>query len=211
MSDSAQIRRLTTAREKIDRQSAASARAAIADLPLTPNNQRIIAGALRAITMPEKTATIWPGATFTMISREATGKIWKAIDELDPKLKPHLVRKVFDQVLLNLEFETGMVVLSREEIAEAIGCASNHVSHAMGILHRMGVIETAFSKVPGLKGRVVTYYVNADVAWTGSLEMRAERAARQAQRSLRLVGGTDAPPTNKRRARAEPAPTPTFA
>ncbi|MFT9417539.1 helix-turn-helix domain-containing protein [Acetobacter sp.] len=49
----------------------------------------------------------------------------------------------FDLVLLNLRQDTGEVLLTRDQLAEEIGCAPRSVSTIMGTLEKMGVIGYA--------------------------------------------------------------------
>ena len=50
-------------------------------------------------------------------------------------------------------------MLTRDEIAGEIGCASGHVSRVVGTLERMGVIRRERRKVPGM----AVYFINPHV------------------------------------------------
>ena len=59
----------------------------------------------------------------------------------DPgKDRPHQVRHLFDLVLTHLEWNTGLVLLTREDLAGLIGTSPANVSRMMGTLKRIGVI-----------------------------------------------------------------------
>lgn len=114
---------------------------------------------------------------FVMISREETGEVWRMIrEELSPKDRPHDVRAVFDQVLLSVKFNTGVVEASRQQISERAKVPVQHVSHAMGVLERWRVLVREVEKVPGVRGRGrVKWRINARVGWCGN--GREEQAA----------------------------------
>jgi DNA-binding Lrp family transcriptional regulator len=123
-----------------------------------------------------------------MISRTQTAAVWDAIRALPSEARPGHVRHAFDLVLLNLNQDSGEVMLSRDEIAEKIGCAPGHVSRVMGTLEQMGVIRRERRRVEGVRGLgVAVYCINPHVGWNGSLETRKREAAKVEQPSLRLV------------------------
>lgn len=125
-----------------------------------------------------------------MLSRAQTAAIWDAIRALPPEDRPNQVRHAFDLVLLNLRQDTGEVMLSRDQLADAIGCLPRHVSTVMGVLARLGVIEAQRRRVEGMRGPgAVAYFVNPHVAWNGSLEARRQAAAESSPPLLRLMQG----------------------
>lgn len=112
-----------------------------------------------------------------MLSREQTAAIWDAIRELPSQCRPNQVRHAFDLVLLNLRWDTGEVMLTRDEIAERMKCSARDVSTVMGVLGRLGVIERQVRRVPGMKGPgMVAYFVNPHAAWNGDLKTRQDFA-----------------------------------
>jgi predicted transcriptional regulator len=128
---------------------------------------------------------------FTMFGRKQVMKISQCIRKLPPSMRPVQTRDVFLHVLLNINQDTGEVMLTREEIAQELEISSNNVSTIMKTLENMGVIRREYEKVVGMRGRgVVIYYVNPDVAWNGSLEVRKqERDRTQKQFTLKLIEG----------------------
>lgn len=97
---------------------------------------------------------------------------------------------MFDLVLLNLRPDTGEVMLLRDQLAERVGCDPHSVTKAMGVLKRLGVIETERRKVDGMRGPgVVAYFINPHAAWNGDLSLRREAADRQPPPLLHLMEG----------------------
>jgi hypothetical protein len=98
-------------------------------------------------------------------------------------------RHLFDLVLTHLEWDTGLVILTREELAERIGAAPADVSWMMGTLERIGVIIRDRVKMDGMRGRgVARYRINPHVAWHGGLDTRQEQA-QQIPLPLTLIDG----------------------
>jgi DNA-binding transcriptional regulator YhcF (GntR family) len=186
----AKVVRLTTRPERVKRETAAELRQLILaypeqDLPAQP--RAAILNVLSRATCPDNDHGIWPGG-FTMISRKQTEVVWDAIRALPAKDRPNQVRHAFDLVLLNLRPDNGEVMLTRDEMAAKIGCASANLSRVMGTLERMGVVQRERRKVAGVQGPgMVVYFINPHVAWNGSLEIRKQEAAEVAQPSLHLV------------------------
>jgi DNA-binding transcriptional regulator YhcF (GntR family) len=138
---------------------------------------------------PDTEEGLWPGG-FTMLSRAQTKAIWDAIRALHPDERPNQVRHAFDLVILNLRQDTGEVMLTRDQLADEIGCDPNHVSNVMSTLMRMGVIRRERHRVEGMRGPgMVVYFVNPHVAWNGSLDTRKAEAAETALPMLRLMEG----------------------
>lgn len=127
---------------------------------------------LDAHANPDVSEGKWPGG-FSMLSRKATEFIWDRIKNLPSEERPVQVRDAFMTLMLNLQQDTGACELTREEIADRVGCAPNDISRIMSTLERMGVVRRDRVKVDGLRGRgVVTYIVNPEVAWNGHLAGR---------------------------------------
>lgn len=188
----ARVVRFVPQRERITRDAAAK----LADqLRLFPEDQvpasarAQILNALQRVTQPDTEHSIWPGG-FVMLSRVQTAAVWKAIRALPSSARPNHVRHAFDLVLLNLRQDTGEVMLTRDQLADEIGCSPDHVSRVMGTLERMGVVRRERRAVEGMRGRgMAVYFINADVAWNGSLEVRKAEAAVQALPLLTIMQG----------------------
>ena len=186
----AKVVRLETRRDLVQRTTAAQIEAQLSLYPteaLPAQARASVLNALHRVTRPDDKESIWPGG-FTMISREQTAVIWDAIRALPADARPGHVRHAFDLVLLNLNQDTGEVMLTRDQIAGKIGCAPKNVSTIMGVLERMGVIRRERRRIEGMQGPgVAVYVINPHVAWNGSLEVRKRESQAVDQPSLRLV------------------------
>jgi len=182
----AQIVRLTTRQQRSGQEEAALAAeqlSLLSDefLKHLPGEARLAISrathALQKAARPDTTEGLWPGG-FTMLSRNQTIAIWDAIRALPSDDRPHQVRHVFDLVLVNLRQDTGEVILTRDQLAEKVGCTANHISRMMGTLEKMGVIRRERRKIEGVQGRgMAVYFINPHVAWNGSLDVRKAQAA----------------------------------
>lgn len=194
----AQVVRLRSKRQQTERDEAAAAAAQLsllsADLlgQLPSNAQQAISravGALQRHARPDTEEGLWPGG-YTMLSRTQTAAIWDAIRALSPDDRPNQVRHAFDLVLLNLRQDTGEVMLTRDQLAERIGCARENVSRIMGTLERMDVIRRERRRIEGVQGRgVAVYFINPHVAWNGSLDARKAEAAEAKPPLLTMMEG----------------------
>ena len=194
----AQVVRLRTRRQQSEREEAAAAAAQLS--LLTPELLGQLPGgiqlaisrarsALQRHARPDTEERLWPGG-FNMLSRTQTAAIWDAIRALPADDRPGQVRHAFDLVLLNLDQDTGEVTLTRDQLAERIGCAPKHVSTIMGTLERMGVVRRERRRIEGMQGRgMAVYLINPHVAWNGDLEIRKAEAAEVKPPVLTLVGG----------------------
>ncbi len=194
----AQIVRLRTPRQKVQREAAADLAEQLRLLPedmlqQLPGNIRLAISrathGLHKHARPDTEQGLWRGG-FTMLSREQTKAIWNAIRALPADDRPHQVRHAFDLVLLNLRQDTGEVMLRRDELAAEIGCAPRSVSTIMGTLERMGVVRRERMRVEGIQGRgVAVYFVNPHVAWNGSLDIRKREAEAVSPPLLTIMQG----------------------
>lgn len=117
---------------------------------------------------------------FVMLSPQQCLTVWDAIRDLPSDERPNQVRHLFDLVITHIEVNTGLVTLTREELAEKVGTAPANISRMMGTLEQMGVITRERQKVAGMRGAgIARYRVNPHVAWNGKLTIRAEKAKEQ--------------------------------
>jgi hypothetical protein len=181
----AQITRFVSRAERISRQKAEDARQTILDLELPQTATETILLTIarhEGEGRPEKWA-------FHMLQPKQVLTIWDAIRALPGKDRPHQVRHLFDLVLTHLEWDTGLVILTREELAERIGTNPANVSRMMGTLERIGVILRERVRLDGMRGRgIARYRINPHVAWHGDLDTRQEQA-RQIPLPLTVVDG----------------------
>ena len=124
--------------------------------------------------------------TFNMISPAQCLLVWNAIEEGD---KPHETRRVFDYVLTHIETNTGLVTLTRDELAEKARIPAREVSRAMGRLEKLGAVVRERVKVPGMRGPgKARYRLNPHVGWNGKLTHR-QQAAEQVPLPLTVIDG----------------------
>ena len=167
-------RRLIRVAERV-RASQGWGRQAVLNLELPKPVTETMLVAIARHTFPE-TRERW---TFHMLQPKQVLTVWDAIRALPGKDRPHQVRHLFDLVLAHLEWDTGLVILTREELAQAIGTTPGHVSRMMGTLERIGVICRERVRLDGMRGRgIARYRVNPHVAWHGGLETRQEQASK---------------------------------
>lgn len=187
----AQVVRFRHPRALIEREAAAALAAHIAETPehLLPTQARqLMLRQLQRLTHPDAEESIWPGG-FVMLSRIQTAAVWEAIWSL-PIARRNQVRRAFDLILLNVQQDTGEILMSRAEFAEKIGTAPHNVSRVMGTLERMGVIRRERRRLAGVQGPgEAVYYVNPHVAWNGNLEIRKEEASKSEPPSLQVIEG----------------------
>ncbi len=123
-------------------------------------------------------------AEFVMLRAKRTLEIWNAIRELPGDQRPGNVRHMFDLCLAYLDWNTGQIMLSRDEFAEMMGISTRRVTEASAVLERLGAIE----RRPMMRGKRrtpwVEYHIVSDVAWKG--ELRARRRAAQASNVIPL-------------------------
>lgn len=184
--------RFVPQRERVTRDAAAKLAEQLRLFPedQVPASARAqLLNALQRVTHPDTEQSIWPGG-FSMLSRVQTAAVWDAIRALPSSERPNHVRHAFDLVLLNLRQDTGEVMLTRDQLAERIGCSSDNVSRLMSTLERMGVVRRERRAVDGMRGRgMAVYFINPHVAWNGSLEVRKAEAADQAPPLLTIMQG----------------------
>lgn len=193
----ASVVRLRTRQDAEQRQAASALAEHLQQIPdellrqLPAAERQAISGLVRASLRQSRSADegLWPGG-FVMLSRDQTAAVWNAIRKLPAKDRPRDVRDAFMLMLLNIRQDTGELVMSRDEFAAELGILPRHVSTVMSTLERIGVVRRERWREPGTRGPgVVTYYVNANVAWNGSLDIRKREAAKSAPPSLRVVKG----------------------
>ena len=184
----ANVTRFVPKAERIAAEKAHEARQAVFDLGLPETAEADI---LITIQRHETGGQLvkW---NFNMISPAQCLVVWNAIRQGD---RPSETRAVFDYALTHLEINTGIVTLTREEIAEYVDIRPQEVSAAMSRLESLGVIFRERVKVPGMKGRgKARYRINPHVGWNGSLDRR-QQLAEQNQPVLPfevIEGGTPA-------------------
>lgn len=127
---------------------------------------------------------------FAMFSVAQMGAIWGWIRTLPPQQRPQEIRHALDLAILHMRQDTGEVMLTRDQMAEAMQCRPDRVSQAMKVLERAGIIITERRRVEGMRGPgLVAYFVNPHAAWNGSLAVQEIEARRQTPPLLALMQG----------------------
>src|SRR3954469_13255397 len=152
------ILRHRTRRDRLRTEEAEELRRLVGERPGLP--ERLRSGLFAAIDRETASESGW---TFVMLSpsqnravvrwlREHSSRPWQAV-ELWVLLFEHLRR------------DTGEIALTRDELADELDIAPDHVSRLMTELEGIGAISRRLEKIPGLRGRGrVVYFMNPNVA-----------------------------------------------
>lgn len=171
--------KLQTRKQVEHRQAAAGAAVQLELLPdevlrqLPMRERQVIPGLVRALMREGRNDDegLWPGG-YGMYSRNQLEFIRKELRKLTGKDRRQDVYDAFLLLLTHIRQDTGEITLSRQEFADELGILPRHVSSVMGTLERLGVVRRERA------GQTVTYYVNPDAAWNGSLDIRKREAAK---------------------------------
>jgi hypothetical protein len=107
-----------------------------------------------------------------MFSRRQIAYIRKALRALGPQDRKQNVYDAFLLLIGNIDRDTAEITLSRKEFAQELGILPRHVSAVMSTLERLRIVRREY------EGNRVTYFVNANVAWNGDLDLRKVEAAK---------------------------------
>jgi CRP-like cAMP-binding protein len=171
----ATLHRLRTNRRRLRAEQAQALRGMVLDFEGLPDHAaRAIVATIDRETVAEN------GWTFVMLSPAQNRAVvhW---------LLEHAERKREAVALWVLLFEhldrgTGMIVLTRDEIATQVGTHPDHVSEIMAELESIGAISRRRERVGGLRGPgMVRYFMNPNVAThlAGKDRDKAQAAARK--------------------------------
>ena len=177
------ITRFIPKAERIKREQAEAARQAVLALDLPDLATEDILITLQR----HETGGAISNWAFNMISPQQCNAVLKAIDASDPK--PLTTYRVFIRVLTHVETNTGIVTLSRDELANLCNLQPGHVSAAMKRLEDLGAVVRERVRVPGMRGPgKARYRINPHVAWNGKLDRR-EVAAEQTRLPFDVIDG----------------------
>jgi DNA-binding transcriptional ArsR family regulator len=186
----AHVRRLPT-REEVRRRKVANALIAeqraipFEDMELlSPQVKYASQQLVRALSRDsrDQDASLWPGG-YDMFSRRQMEYVRKELRKLGRHDRRQDVYDAFLLLIGNIERDTGEITLSRKEFADELGILPRNLSSVMGTLERIGVVRRE------REGRMVTYYVNANVAWNGDLDLRKVEAAKAPVASEKSADG----------------------
>lgn len=118
------------------------------------------------------------GWTFVMMSPADNARVvsWLVANSGRPLVAVRLWALCFE----HLRRDTGEIVMTREELAEAVGASADHVSAIMGELEGLGAISRQRVKVAGMRGPgLVRYFMNPTIAThqTGVARVMAQAEA----------------------------------
>lgn len=100
--------------------------------------------------------------------------VFEATRRLDAYQRPALTRRLLVVALANLCPATGVVQLTREELAAELMVGRQEISFALTSLERLGVIRRERRPTPGKRGSgEVAAFVNPALAWAGPADARA--------------------------------------
>jgi CRP-like cAMP-binding protein len=187
----AQVHRLLPNRERIKRAEARDRMDEIDQWGLPVWLREKVRNELFRASEPETARPAF--GKFAMFSVAQMGAIWGWIRTLPAQQRPQEVRHALDLAILHMRQDTGEVMLTRDQMAEAMKCRPDRVSQAMKVLSRAGIILTERRRVEGMRGPgIVAYFVNPHAAWNGSLAIQEIEARRQTPPLLALMeGGKD--------------------
>lgn len=129
-----------------------------------------------------------PVGSYSMIVNFQFERCCDAIDALPASCRPRDVARVFNRVFPNLLPGSGRLNLSREQLAEKLNMHPAHVSKALTVLVRLGILTREVVREDGMRGpgRAV-FFINPHVGWNGPLELQAAAQAKRVPPLLKLA------------------------
>lgn len=93
------------------------------------------------------------------------------------------------------DWDTGLIALTRQDLAARLKVTPDKASAAMDVLGRFGIVAKHYKPIPGLRGRGNVYWtMNPHCAWVGYEREEAE-AVHAPPKFLVVEGGAQATPT----------------
>jgi len=169
----AQLIKLRTKRDRLKTDQAAALRQLVLDFPDLP--QRAVGELIATIDRQTVSKSGW---TFVMLSPEQNAAVvqWLA----DNSARPIVAMRLWARLFNNLRTDTGEIVQTRDELAEALGCSPRDISEIMGELASVGAISRVRERVAGMRGPgLVRYFMNPTIATnlTGAARDQAQAEA----------------------------------
>lgn len=169
----AQLIKLRTKRDRLKTDQAAALRQLVLDFPDLP--QRAVGELIATIDRQTVSKSGW---TFVMLSPEQNASVvqWLA----DNSARPIVAMRLWAQLFNNLRTDTGEIVQTRDELADALGAKPTEISQIMGELATIGAISRVRERVAGMRGPgLVRYFMNPRVATnlTGAARDQAQAEA----------------------------------
>jgi hypothetical protein len=153
----ATLHRLRTKRQRLRREQAAALRQMILEFEGLPDHAaRAIIGAIDRETAAEN------GWTFVMLSPAQNRAVVNWLLAHADRHRPALA--LWALLFEHLDRHTGMILLTRDEIAEQVGTHPDIVSAIMSDLEGIGAIVRRRERVAGMRGPgMVRYFMNPNV------------------------------------------------
>jgi CRP-like cAMP-binding protein len=171
----ATLHRLRPKRERLRREQASALRQMVLEFPGLPDHAaRAIIGAIDRETVAEN------GWTFVMLSPAQNRAVVSWL--LEHSERPRVAVDLWARLFEHLDRHTGMILLTRDELAEQVGTSSDHVSEIMAELESIGAISRRRERIAGLRGPgMVRYFMNPNVAThlAGKARDEAQATARR--------------------------------
>jgi hypothetical protein len=154
----ATLHRLRTKRQRLRTEQAGALRQMVLDFEGLPDHAaRAIIAAIDRETAAEN------GWTFVMLSPDQNHAVVRWLLEHAERRREAL--DLWALLFRHLDRRTGMVLLTRDELAEQVGTHPNNVSEIMAELESIGAIARRRERVGGLRGPgMVRYFMNPNVA-----------------------------------------------
>jgi CRP-like cAMP-binding protein len=175
----ATLRRLRTKADRLQAEQAAELRQLVLDYPALPETAR--RQIVDAIDRQTAAANGW---TFVMLAPEQNAAVvrWLRQRSRYPTLAP----AVWAELFTALRHDTGEIMLSRDQLAEAIGTDPDNVTRIMRELEAIGAIIIRRERVAGIRGPArAVYFMNPHVAT--NLSGKARDKAQAEAPPLRLL------------------------
>jgi hypothetical protein len=153
----AALHRLRTKRQRLRKEQAQALRGMVLDFEGLPDHAaKAIIAAIDRETAAEN------GWTFVMLSPAQNRAVVNWLLEHADRHRPALALWVL--LFEHLDRRTGMILLTRDEIAEQVGTHPDIVSTIMADLESIGAISRRRERVAGMRGPgVVRYFMNPNV------------------------------------------------
>lgn len=123
--------------------------------------------------------------TRSTVPKRLPAHVLAALNALPAQDRKHMSHDLLMLMLLNLR-HTGECVLTRQQLADHIGCKADHVSTMMTTLERLGIARRSLAPLPGTRSpRVATYSVNLEAITRRSSVRRKPARSSEPTRSAR--------------------------
>jgi hypothetical protein len=175
----AALHRLRTKRQRLRQEQARALRGMVLDFEGLPDHAaRAIIGAIDRETVAEN------GWTFVMLSPAQNRAVINWL--LEQADRPREAVALWALLFEHLDRHTGMILLTRDELAEQVDTHPDNISRIMADLESIGAISRRRERIAGLRGPgMVRYFMNPNVAT--HLAGKARDEAQAVARRLKVV------------------------